>query len=95
MVKDKDLFFAPLLFLLIVNDGEDYLHEMGCTTSNDEKQEDEEVQEGGDGFTENQIDSIKSTWPILNKNRKKIGTEMFRNIFLLEPKIKTLFKGHQ
>lgn len=68
---------------------------MGCTASNTENAEDEEVQDGADGFTENQIDSLKSTWPILNMDRKKIGTELFRNIFLLEPQVKMLFKGHR
>lgn len=64
---------------------------MGCDTSKAESREDLEFQENGDDFTDNQIDSIKSTWPILSRNKMKTGLELFRLIFLTEPQIKSLF----
>lgn len=64
---------------------------MGCDTSKAESREDLEFQENGDDFSDNQIDSIKSTWPILSRNKMKTGLELFRLIFLTEPQIKSLF----
>lgn len=64
---------------------------MGCDTSKTESREENDIQEGDDDFTDYQIDSIKSTWPLLSKDMTSTGCSLFRLIFLTEPKIKMLF----
>ena len=42
-------------------------------------------------FTDTQIDTIRSTWPILSQDMAEIGIKVFLRIFFEEPKVKTLF----
>ena len=44
-----------------------------------------------DVFTDIQIDCIRSTWPLVAKNRIKHGTSIFMDIFMIEPQVKQLF----
>lgn len=56
--------------------------------------------DGGDGainenvetFTENQIDTIRSTWPLLSSDMTENGVKLFLLVFDAEPKIKQAFK---
>lgn len=42
-------------------------------------------------FTDIQIDVIRSTWPLLAKDMVSNGCRVFTDIFIAEPKVKTLF----
>ena len=48
--------------------------------------------ESGETFTENQIDTIRSTWPLLSRDMKLYGSRVFLLIFETEPKTKLAFK---
>ncbi|WAR06883.1 NGB-like protein [Mya arenaria] len=65
---------------------------MGCENSKSDSNDEDEIQEHEDEFNENRVDSIKSTWPILTRDRMQTGSNLFRHIFLVEPRIKALFK---
>lgn len=67
---------------------------MGCDVSksvdvvdNNQYNEDEVAE-----FTETQIDTIRSTWPLLAKDLTGIGAKVFFRIFIEEPKVKLIFK---
>ena len=49
------------------------------------------VNESGEVFTENQIDTIRSTWPLLSSDMKSYGVRLFLLVFETEPKIKLVF----
>ncbi|XP_052239951.1 neuroglobin-like isoform X3 [Dreissena polymorpha] len=65
---------------------------MGCDNSKRDIVEEDEEHCYADEFSEHQIDSIKSTWPILSRDRQKTGVDFFRNIFNAEPVVKAMFK---
>lgn len=46
-------------------------------------------------FTELQIDCIRSTWPLVSKNKIKFGCDIFAEIFTMEPKIMDMFSFGQ
>ena len=66
---------------------------MGCDVSKATNvRENGAVNQNSDGFTENQIDTIRSTWPLLARDTKAHGVRLFLLIFMTEPDIKKLFK---
>ena len=42
-------------------------------------------------FTELQIDCVKSTWPLISKDKQQSGITIFKDIFMIEPRIKEAF----
>ena len=65
---------------------------MGCDVSKTTSiREPVAVNQNGEGFTENQIDTIRSTWPLLARDTKSHGVRLFLLIFMNEPKIKLIF----
>ena len=46
----------------------------------------------GEPFTENQIDTIRSTWPLLSRDMQVHGIRVFLLVFETEPKTKLAFK---
>ena len=66
---------------------------MGCDVSKTAKiRENGAVNQTYHGFTENQIDTIRSTWPLLARDTKAHGVRLFLLIFMTEPNIKMIFK---
>lgn len=69
------------------------LYLMGCEGS--------KVTQGGDfalsnlnqetQFSDNQLDTLRSTWPIMSRDSGMFGLQVFRYAFLREPKIKFVF----
>ncbi|KAK6169561.1 hypothetical protein SNE40_020594 [Patella caerulea] len=70
---------------------------MGCDSSKQSlpTYPPEQQEEGGPGFTETQIDTIRSTWPLLSRDMLRVGTEVFIRIFTELPSIKELFTSFQ
>ncbi|OWF46877.1 globin C, coelomic-like [Mizuhopecten yessoensis] len=67
---------------------------MGCDVSKSVEVNDVNIAEDeAADFSDNQIDTIRSTWPILSRDMVGIGEKVFFRIFLEEPKIKTVFKN--
>lgn len=65
---------------------------MGCDVSKStDVIENEEIESETFDFTDTQIDTIRSTWPILANDMADIGTKVFLKIFLVEPKLKYTF----
>jgi len=65
---------------------------MGCDNSKTDSADEEEDFEHADEFSDHHVDSIKSTWPILTRDRLLTGSNLFRHIFLVEPSVKQLFQ---
>ena len=66
---------------------------MGCYVSKTAKvRENGAVHQTQNGFTDNQIDTIRSTWPLLARDTKSHGIRLFLLIFMTEPNIKMIFK---
>ena len=67
---------------------------MGCDTSKASTRQDADVtNNNSDVFTENQIDTLRSTWPLLARNLKANGIRVFRLVFLTEPSTRYVFKS--
>ena len=66
---------------------------MGCYVSKTAKvREHGPMKQPQNGFTDNQIDTIRSTWPLLARDTKTHGVRLFLLIFMTEPNIKMIFK---
>ncbi|ESO92167.1 hypothetical protein LOTGIDRAFT_233216 [Lottia gigantea] len=68
---------------------------MGCDNSKQQLQPNipDSQEEGTIGFTETQIDTIRSTWPLLSRNMVRVGTDVFVRIFTEVPTVKELFSS--
>ncbi|XP_061198110.1 cytoglobin-2-like [Saccostrea echinata] len=67
---------------------------MGCDVSKStDVIETEEIESDTFEFTDTQIDTIRSTWPILACDMTDIGSKVFLKIFLEEPKLKYIFSS--
>lgn len=65
---------------------------MGCDASKStDVIENEEIESDTFDFTDTQIDTIRSTWPILACDMVDIGSKVFLKIFIDEPKLKYAF----
>lgn len=65
---------------------------MGCDASKStDVIENEEIESDTFDFTDTQIDTIRSTWPILACDMADIGSKVFLKIFIDEPKLKYAF----
>nr|KAG5703952.1 hypothetical protein BaRGS_020549 [Batillaria attramentaria] len=66
---------------------------MGCEIGKpsvvNQAQEDPEVE--CTGFSDTQIDTIRSTWPLLARDSQRVAVEVFRRIFREAPSIHSLF----
>ncbi|KAK3712521.1 hypothetical protein RRG08_002851 [Elysia crispata] len=51
----------------------------------------EEPEESGAEFSETQIDTIRSTWPLLARDIARVGVEVFTRIFRETPSVRSLF----
>ncbi|CAL1537375.1 unnamed protein product [Lymnaea stagnalis] len=51
----------------------------------------EEAKEDGAEFSETQIDTIRSTWPLLSRDYIRVGLEVFMRIFNEIPSVRVLF----
>ncbi len=44
-------------------------------------------------FSDTQIDTIRSTWPLLSRDSVRVGLEVFTRIFRETPSVRSLFES--
>ena len=65
---------------------------MGCDGSKATGEKGEGDNDVIEYFSENQIDTIRSTWPLLSRDMTSNGEQLFLMVFEAQPKIKLAFR---